>query len=98
MAIKVKFTHSIIKTVLLKQTFLAIKLQTSEFSMVLLVVVTHEVWKKQCKNLVKWPHCVLLTKSLSFCIMWTENPLDDPQHETRGRVVLYSRDNTHFNE
>ena len=44
-----------VKTVQLKQTFLAIKLQTSEFSMVLLVVVTHEVWKKQRKNLLKWP-------------------------------------------
>ena len=54
-AIKVKCTHSMVKTVQLKQTFLAIKLQTSEFSMVLLVVVTHEVWKKQRKNLLKWP-------------------------------------------
>ena len=54
-AIKVKYTHSMVKTVQLKQTFLAIKLQTSEFSMVLLVVVTHEVWKKQRKNLLKWP-------------------------------------------
>ena len=44
-----------VKTVQLKQTFLAIKLQTSEFSMVLPVVVTHEVWKKQRKNLLKWP-------------------------------------------
>ena len=67
-AIKVKCTHSMVKTVQLKQTFLAIKLQTSEFSMVLLVVVTHEVWKKQRKNLLKWPQLPCTFNEISLVL------------------------------
>ena len=42
-AIKVKYTRSMAKTDQLKQTSLAIKLQNSEVSLVLLVVETHGI-------------------------------------------------------
>ena len=42
-AIKVKYTRSMAKTVQLKQTSLTIKLQNSELSLVLLVVETHGI-------------------------------------------------------
>ena len=44
--IKVKCTRSVAKTVQLKKTSSAIKLQTSEFSLILLLVATYEMWRR----------------------------------------------------
>ena len=44
--IKVKCTRSVAKTVQLKKTSSAIKLQTREFSLVLLLVATCEMWRR----------------------------------------------------
>ena len=41
-----KCTHSVAKTVQLKQTSSAIKLQTREFSLVLLLVAIYEMWRR----------------------------------------------------
>ena len=44
--IKVKCTRSVAKAVQLKKTSSAIKLQTKEFSLVLLLVAAYEMWRR----------------------------------------------------